>query len=84
MCWDMQKNVAAFEARVAATLAKDAADNKTLRPNGCSWYETDESGNTVRRTACPPHHDVDNCQGKDMCCLYHARLAAEKEMEKYN
>lgn len=74
---DMQ-DAAEFEARVAEKLAKP---RKELRPKGCSWYETTEGGHLVRKTACPPHHDIDNCPGVAMCSLYHARLAAEAEME---
>lgn len=71
---------AEFEARVAVLLAKDRASGKTLRPKGCSWYETTEDGHLVRQTACPPRHDIDNCPGLAMCSLYHARLSAEEEM----
>ena len=70
---------AEFEARVAEKLAKP---RKELRPKGCSWYETTEGGHLVRKTACPPHHDIDNCPGVAMCSLYHARLAVEAEMDK--
>lgn len=74
---DMQ-DAAEFNARVAEKLAKP---RKELRPKGCSWYETTEGGHLVRKTACPPHHDIDNCPGVAMCSLYHARLAAEAEMD---
>lgn len=72
------EDAAEFEARVAVLLAKP---RKELRPKGCSWYETTEGGHLVRKTACPPHHDIDNCPGVAMCSLYHARLAVEAEME---
>lgn len=72
------RDAAEFEARVAVLLAKP---RKELRPKGCSWYETTEGGHLVRKTACPPHHDIDNCPGVAMCSLYHARLAVEAEME---
>lgn len=72
------RDAAEFEARVAEKLAKP---RKELRPKGCSWYETTEGGHLVRKTACPPHHDIDKCAGVAMCSLYHARLAAEDEME---
>lgn len=72
------QDAAEFEARVAERLAKP---RKELRPKGCSWYETTEGGHLVRKTACPPHHDIDNCPGVAMCSIYHARLAAEAEME---
>lgn len=72
------QDAAEFEARVAEKLAKP---RKELRPKGCSWYETTEGGHLVRKTACPPHHDIDNCPGVAMCSLYHARLAAEAEMD---
>lgn len=75
---DMQ-DAAEFESRVAVLLAKP---RKELRPKGCSWYETTEGGHLVRKTACPPHHDIDNCPGVAMCSLYHARLAVEAEMDK--
>lgn len=75
---DMQ-DAAEFEARVAEKLAKP---RKELRPKGCSWYETTEGGHLVRKTACPPHHDIDNCPGVAMCSLYHSRLAAEAEMDR--
>lgn len=72
------QDAAEFEARVAEKLAKP---RKELRPKGCSWYETTEGGHLVRKTACPPHHDIDKCAGFATCSLYHARLAAEAEME---
>ena len=72
-------DAAEFESRVAVLLAKP---RKELRPKGCSWYETTEGGHLVRKTACPPHHDIDNCPGVAMCSLYHARLAVEAEMDK--
>lgn len=75
---DMQ-DAAEFEARVAARLAKP---RKELRPKGCSWYETTEDGHQVRKTTCPPHHDIDNCPGVATCAIYLARLAAEAEMDK--
>lgn len=74
---DMQ-DAAEFEACVAEKLAKP---RPKLRPH-CSWYETTDDGHLVRKTACPPHHDIDNCPGIDMCILYHARLASEAEMDK--
>lgn len=70
-------DAAEFEARVAVLLAKPRPE---LRPH-CSWYETTDDTNFVRKTACPPHHDIDNCPGIDMCILYHARLAVEAEMD---
>lgn len=72
------RDTAEFEARVAEKLAKP---RKELRPKGCSWYEKNADGHLVRKTACPPHHDIDNCPGVAACNLYHARLAAEAEME---
>ena len=72
------RDAAEFEARVAERLAKP---RKELRPKGCSWYETTGGGHLVRKTACPPHHDIDNCPGVATCAIYHARLAAEAEME---
>lgn len=72
------KDAAEFEARVAERLAKP---RKELRPKGCSWYEKNADGHLVRKTACPPHHDIDNCPGLAMCSIYHARLAAEAEMD---
>lgn len=74
---DMQ-DAAEFEARVAERLAKP---RKELRPKGCSWYEKNADGHLVRKTACPPHHDIDNCPGVATCAIYHARLAAEAEMD---
>lgn len=74
---DMQ-DAAEFEARVAVLLAKP---RKELRPKGCSWYEKSDDGYMVRKTACPPHHDIDNCPGVATCAIYHARLAVEAEME---
>ena len=67
-----------FNARVAEKLAKP---RKELRPKGCSWYEKNADGHLVRKTACPPHHDIDNCPRVATCAIYHARLAAEAEME---
>lgn len=75
---DMQ-DAAEFEARVAEKLAKP---RKELRPKGCSWYETTEGGHLVRKTACPPHHDIDNCPGVATCAIYHARLASEADMDR--
>ncbi|WP_303867300.1 hypothetical protein [Desulfovibrio piger] len=63
---------------MAEKLAKPRME---LRPKGCSWYEKNADGHLVRKTACPPHHDIDNCPGVAMCSLYHARLAAEAEMD---
>lgn len=77
---DMQ-DAAEFEARVAANLAIDRANGKHLRPKGCSWYETAKDGQRIRKTACPPHHDIDKCAGFATCSLYLARLAAEAEMD---
>lgn len=74
---DMQ-DAAEFEARVAERLAKP---RKELRPKDCSWYEKNADGHLVRKTACPPHHDIDNCPGVATCAIYHARLAAEAEMD---
>lgn len=74
---DMQ-DAAEFEARVAEKLAKPRSE---LRPH-CSRYETTDDGHLVRKTACPPHHDIDNCPGVATCAIYHARLAAEAEMDK--
>lgn len=71
-------DVAEFEARVAEKLAKPRPE---LRPH-CSWYETTDDGHLVRKTACPPHHDIDNCPGVATCAIYHARLAAEAEMDR--
>ena len=76
------RDAAEFEARVAEKLAIDRANGKHLRPKGCSWYETTEGGHLVRKTACPPHHDIDNCPGVAMCSLYHARLASEADMDR--
>lgn len=73
---DMQ-DAAEFEARVAEKLAKPRSE---LRPH-CSRYETTDDGHLVRKTACPPHHDIDNCPGVATCAIYHSRLAAEAEME---
>lgn len=70
-------DAAEFEARVSEKLAKPRSE---LRPH-CSRYETTDDGHLVRKTACPPHHDIDNCPGVAMCSLYHARLAAEAEMD---
>ena len=72
------KDAAEFEARVAERLAKP---RKELRPKGCSWYEKSADGHLVRKTACPPHHDIDNCPGVTTCAIYHARLAAEAEID---
>lgn len=72
------RDAAEFEARVAERLAKP---RKELRPKGCSWYEKNADGHLVRKTACPPHHDIDNCPGVATCAIYHARLAAEAEMD---
>lgn len=77
---DMQ-DAAEFEARVGANLAINRANGKLLRPKGCSWYEKSADGHLVRKTACPPHHDIDNCPGVATCAIYHARLAAEAEMD---
>lgn len=74
-------DAAEFEARVAANLAIDRANGKHLRPKGCSWYETTKDGQRIRKTACPPHHDIDKCAGFATCSLYLARLAAEAEMD---
>lgn len=76
------QDAAEFESRVAANLAIDRANGKHLRPKGCSWYETAKDGQRIRKTACPPHHDIDKCAGFATCSLYHARLAAEAEMDK--
>lgn len=70
-------SAATFEARVTEKLAKPRPE---LRPH-CSWYETTDDGHLVRKTSCPPHHDIDDCPGIDMCILYHARLAVEAEMD---
>ena len=78
---DMQ-DAAEFEARVAANLAIDRANGKHLRLKGCSWYKITKNRHLVRKTACPPHHDIDNCPGLAMCSIYHARLAAEAEMDR--
>ena len=75
------QDAAEFEARVAANLAIDRANGKHLRPKGCSWYETAKDRQRIRKTACPPHHDIDKCAGFATCSLYHARLAAEAEMD---
>lgn len=75
------QDAAEFEARVAEKLAIDRATGKHLRPKGCSWYETAKDGQRIRQTACPPHHDIDKCAGFATCSLYHARLAAEAEMD---
>lgn len=76
------RDAAEFAARVAANLAIDRANGKHLRPKGCSWYETTEGGHLVRKNACPPHHDIDNCPGVAACNLYLARIAVEAEMDK--
>lgn len=73
------QDAAEFNARVAEKLAKPRME---LRPKGCSWYEKNADGHLVRKTACPPHHDIDKCAGVAMCSLYHARLAVEAEMDK--
>lgn len=73
------QDAAEFEARVAEKLAKP---RKELSPKGCSWYETTEGGLLVRKTACPPHHDIDKCAGFATCSLYHARIAAEADMDR--
>lgn len=75
---DMQ-DAAEFEARVAEKLAKP---RKELRPKGCSWYEKNADGHLVRKTACPPNHDIDNCPGVATCAIYLARLAVEDEMDR--
>lgn len=72
------QDAAEFEARVAEKLAKP---RKELRPKGCSWYEKNADEHLVRKTACPPHHDIDNCPGVATCAIYHARLAAEAEID---
>lgn len=72
------RDAAEFEARVAVLLAKP---RKELRPKGCSWYEKNADEHLVRKTACPPHHDIDNCPGVATCAIYHARLAAEAEID---
>lgn len=74
-------DVAEFEASMAANLAIDRANGKHLRPKGCSWYETAKNGQRIRQTACQPHHDIDKCAGFATCSLYHARLAAEAEID---
>lgn len=71
------QDAAEFEARVAEKLAKPRSE---LRSH-CSRYETTDDGHLVRKTACPPHHDIDNCPSVAACSLYHARLAAEAEMD---
>ena len=71
------REAAEFEARVAVLLAKP---RKELRPS-CSWYEKNDDG-YIRKTACPPHHDIDNCPGFATCAIYLARLAAEAEMDR--
>ena len=71
------QDAAEFEARVAEKLAKPRSE---LRPH-CSRYETTDDGHLVRKTACPPHHDIDKCAGFATCSLYLARLAAEAEMD---
>ena len=78
MLVDDFQDAAEFEARVAEKMAKP---RKELRPKGCSWYEKNADGHLVRKTACPPHHDIDKCAGFATCSLYHARLAAEAEMD---
>lgn len=81
MLVDDFQDAAEFEARVAANLAIDRANGKHLRPKGCSWYEKNADGHLVRKTACLPHHDIDNCPGVATCAIYHARLAVEAEMD---
>lgn len=76
------QDAAEFEARVAANLAIDRANGKHLRLKGCSWYKITKNRHLVRKTACPPHHDIDNCPGLAMCSIYHARIAAEAEMDR--
>lgn len=71
-------DAAEFEARVAEKLAKPRSE---LRPH-CSRYETTDDGHLVRKTACPPHHDIDNCPGVAACNSYLARIAVEGEMGK--
>lgn len=78
MLVDDFQDAAEFEASVAVMLA---SPRKELRPKGCSWYETTEDGHQVRKTACPPHHDIDKCAGFATCSLYLARLAVEAEMD---
>lgn len=78
MLVDDFQDAAEFEARVAEKMAKP---RKELRPKGCSWYEKNADGHLVRKTACPPHHDIDNCPGVATCAIYHARLAAEVEID---
>lgn len=73
------EDAAEFEARVAEKLAKP---RKELRPKGCSWYEKNADGHLVRKTACPPNHDIDNCPGVATCAIYLARLAVEDEMDR--
>lgn len=82
MLVDDFQDAAEFEARVAEKMAIDRANGKHLRPKGCSWYETAKDGQWIRKTACPPHHDIDNCPDVATCAIYHARLAAEAEMDK--
>ena len=76
--WEDPISAAIFEASVAVMLA---SPRNELRPKGCSWYETREDGHQVRKTACPPHHDIDKCPGVAMCSIYHARLAIEADMD---
>lgn len=71
-------DAAEFEARVAEKLAKPRSE---LRSH-CSRYEATDDGHLVRKTSCPPHHDVDNCPGVAACNLYLARIAVEGEMGK--
>lgn len=78
MLVDDFQDAAEFEARVAEKMAKP---RKELRPKACSWYEKSADGHLVRKTACPPHHDIDKCAGFATCSLYLARLAAEAEMD---
>ena len=75
--WEDYLSAAIFEARVAVLLAKP---RKELRPE-CSWYEKNDDGYMVRKTACPPHHDIDNCPGFATCAIYLARIAVEAEMD---
>lgn len=77
MLVDDFQDAAEFEARVAEKMAKQRSE---LRPH-CSRYETTDDGHLVRKTACPPHHDIDKCAGFATCSLYLARLAAEAEMD---
>lgn len=71
-------DAAEFEARVAEKLAKPRSE---LRPH-CSRYESTNEGHLVRKTACPPHRDIDNCPSVAACNLYLARIVVEGEMGK--